>query len=349
MGDRTTIAWTDATWTPIRARRMDTGKVGVHCERVSEGCKNCYAATFNQRNLPVHGTGLDFTILNREKVEIFVDDEMLLAPIRWKRPRRIFVCSQTDLFGEFVSDAQIDQVFAAMALCPQHTFQVLTKRPQRMRQWVTNDGNEDDESMRDRMDEAAARNFEACHANMNPPERWPLPNVWLGVTAENQARADERIPLLLQTPAAKRFVSVEPMLGPVDLFNAGMKLDGKLNRQTGERAFLHWVICGGESSQGARPMHPDWVRSLRDQCQAAAVPFLHKQNGEWAPGETVDRTTGIVETARLIDDQWFFGKESLARTDGHVDDQPDVYRVGKKAAGRLLDGREWNQFPEVTP
>jgi len=338
MGDKSKIEWTQATWTPVRARRHDTGKVGVHCERVSEGCKNCYACSHNKRNLPVHGTGLDFTILNREKVDIFVDEDMLMAPLRWKRPRKIFVCSQTDLFGEFVSDEQIDQVFAAMALCPQHTFQVLTKRPERMRQWATNDGNEDDESMRDRMDEAAARNFEACHANMNPPERWPLPNVWLGVTAENQARADERIPLLLQTPAAKRFVSVEPMLGPVDLQNHPMFWQSN--------AKIDWVICGGESGHGARPMHPDWARSLRDQAVAAGVPFMFKQWGAWQNGSDEDWQGKIV----LNDGRRCSVPEELdqdTRNNWPKFRPTKMAFVGKKAAGRLLDGREWNEFPEV--
>jgi protein gp37 len=128
MSENSKIEWTDASWTPVRARRKDNGKVGVACVKVSPACKNCYAERFNMRNLPVHGTGLPYTVEALDQVEIFLDEEMLLVPLKWKKPRKIFVCSQTDLFGEFVPDEMIDRVFAVMALCPQHTFQVLTKR-----------------------------------------------------------------------------------------------------------------------------------------------------------------------------------------------------------------------------
>lgn len=346
MADKSRIEWTDSTWTPIRARRKDTGKVGVHCERVSPACKNCYAATFNKRNLPVHGTGLDFIVPNRELVDVFVDEKMLHQPLRWRRGRRIFVCSQTDLFGEFVTDKQIDRVFAVMALAPQHTFQVVTKRPERMRSYLGSG---------ERHTPIIVAMFAGWGVDA-AALRWPLPNVWLGVTAENQEWADKRIPLLLQTPAAKRFVSVEPMLGPVDLQNLpsisgiGRYLDALQRFEDGSGiGFLHQVICGGESGHGARPMHPDWARSLRDQCQAAGVPFFFKQWGEWAPYEekeangllvpcSGDKTAlAIVEGADAIGPKWLWPAGS------------DVawQRVGKRAAGRLLDGREWNEFPEA--
>lgn len=358
MADRSKIEWTDATWTPIRARRRDNGKLGVHCERVSPACKNCYAATLNRRNLPSHGTGLDFTRPNREMVDVFVDEEMLLQPLRWRRGRKIFVCSQTDLFGEFVTDNMIDQVFAVMALCPQHTFQVLTKRPERMREYLTAEI-----PLSDRAEYVLSQaahtgkivwdprgserhNYYGCGqigdiSNRRVLPGWPLPNVWLGVTAENQEWADKRIPLLLETPAAKRFVSVEPMLGEIDLTGYVPAYHG-----IDERRYLDQVICGGESGSGARPLHPDWARSLRDQCQAAGVPFFFKQWGEFSPlkpnpcthwtlidhgGETFENTTA------------WNGRRGQDSETG----EEYVYRVGKRAAGRLLDGREWNEFPEV--
>jgi protein gp37 len=375
MADKSRIEWTDASWTPIRARRLDTGKVGVHCERVSPACQNCYAATFNRRNLPSHGTGLDFTRPNRDLVEIFVDEDMLMQPLRWKSTRRIFVCSQTDLFGEFVTDDMIDRVFAVMALCPQHTFQVLTKRPERMLKWTQgiddNDGGWiDGECYRDSLIDGEAQNIYCKLHQAADPSEWlavhlPLPNVWLGVTAENQEWADKRIPLLLQTQAAKRFVSVEPMLGPVVLrqyltprtlyvcqrcgeeFGDGeecpsgcLKAQGDPNGDCGDTV-LDWVICGGESGHGARPMHPDWARSLRDQCVQAGVPFFFKQWGEWASSgphnmDAVISPTGIVpqRSQVLLGD----GVKEGART--------LITRVGKHAAGRLLDGVEWSQFPE---
>jgi len=252
MSSKSKIEWTDATWTPIRARRKDTGKVGVHCVKVSPECANCYSSTFNKRNLPNHGTGLDFTVLNGEKVDIFCDDNILLQPLKWKRARKIFVCSQTDLFGEFVGYELIDRVFSVMALCPQHTFQLLTKRAERMHKYVSSATAHDGII-------TAMRRFVAGVAAI----RWPLPNVWIGVTAGTQRSADERNPWLVETPAAVRFVSAEPLLEAVKLDLTG----------------IDWVIAGGESGYGARPMHPDWARSLRDQCQAAGVAFFMKQWG----------------------------------------------------------------------
>jgi hypothetical protein len=174
----------------------------------------------------------------------------------------------------------------------------------------------------------------------------PLPNVWLGVSVEDQARADERIPHLLDTLAAVRFISAEPLLGPIDLRHIAPTETGYINAlcsSTGPN--LDQVIAGGESGPNARPVHPDWARSLRDQCAAADVAFFFKQWGEWAPGENVERATGIVETADWFDGRWTLGRENLADNEGHVDDEPDVYRIGKKRAGALLDGREHREFP----
>jgi protein gp37 len=167
--------------------------------------------------------------------------------------------------------------------------------------------------------------------------------VWLGVSVEDQAAADARIPLLLETPAALRFLSVEPMLGPVDLGHCLCREWAQGGLTLGR--YLDWVIVGGESGAGARPMHPDWVRGVRDQCVRAEVPFFFKQWGEWTPGENVDLMRGVVDTATWFNDRWIFAMESLAYQDGHVDDQPDLYRMGKKRAGALLDGRMWRQMP----
>jgi len=285
--DKTAIEWTDSTWNPIRARRKTLDsfgrggiKVGWHCEHVSEGCRFCYAEGINRRL----GTGLDFKPGHRGDIEIFLDEKMLLAPLRWRKPRDIFVCSMTDLFADFVRDEWIDRMFAMMALCRQHRFQVLTKRPKRMRAHVQRPefGNE---------------------VEIFP---WPLPNVWLGISAEDQANADERIPELLATPAAVRFVSLEPLLGPIDL---GIMRGGLMHPR------ISWVICGGESGPHARLMRPEWIRLIRDQCAAAGVPFFFKQWGEY---EYMSEFTGGAITIR---------------------------RVGKRAAGRLLDGVEHSAMP----
>ena len=152
------------------------------------------------------------------------------------------------------------------------------------------------------------------------PCQVPLPNVWLGVSVENQAAADERIPLLLRTPAAVRFISAEPLLGLIGLAYRFPHADGM-------RDDRFWVICGGESGSGARPMNPDWARSLRDQCAAAGVPFFFKQWGEFAPGPHSNNPSKEIPI--------------------HCSTGGLMHHAGKKAAGALLDGREWKQFPEV--
>lgn len=290
MSDRSKIEWTDATWNPVFAwrktpnPRRDGRQRGWHCEHVSEGCRNCYAERMNRRL----GNGLDYKPGNRAQVEIGI--ETVHAPLRWRKPRMVFVGSMTDIFADFVTDNMLDRIFATMALCPQHTFQVLTKRPARMWSYLTTCTGKFDvghacgrvAGIIERMvDERGWRTGVGPLPFGQPGAKWwPLANVWLGVSVEDQATADERIPDLLATPAAIRFVSYEPALGPVDFTaierrypSAGgfmRPLDGRFNR-------IDWLICGGESGPGARPMHPDWARSARDQCAAAGVAFFMKQ------------------------------------------------------------------------
>ncbi|MBK8200407.1 MAG: phage Gp37/Gp68 family protein [Acidobacteria bacterium] len=249
MSATTGIQWCDATWNPIRG-----------CTRVSEGCRHCYAeamaARFNRPGQWGHGIAEMRDGKPRWTGRVDVVKEALTLPLRWKKPgKRIFVNSISDLFHEAVPDEAIDRVFAVMALAPQHTFIVLTKRPARMRAWLT-------------FDRIAAVHREAEDAMTHREEiepNWPLPNVQMGVSVEDQPTADERIPDLLATPAAVRIVSAEPLLGPVD--------------------FLPWlhgidqIIVGGESGPGARPMHPQWVRDIRDQVKAAGRALFFKQWG----------------------------------------------------------------------
>ncbi len=344
MADGTSIEWTDATWNPVRG-----------CTRVSEGCRNCYAERVARR---FSGTGMPYeglaTSVGRWNGKTRLVEGAIDQPLRWKRPRRIFVNSTSDLFHESLTDEEIDRIFAVMLLAQQHTFQVLTKRSARMRNYFA------DKYERHGVILLAAEKF-----SPSQPTRmaWPLPNVWLGVSVENQAAADERIPMLLETPAAVRFISAEPLLGPVDLRNVNpLKLDAAdspvlIDTLTGHvkgpddmlPAQIDWVIAGGESGPGARPMHPDWARSLRDQCAVAGVPYFFKQWGEWSPiaddlfpfkhepGSLIGMTTVCSTDRKRIGERSFaaFSAAGNARME----------RVGKRAAGAELDGREHKEFP----
>lgn len=274
MADNTGIEWTDATWNPV------TG-----CTKVSPGCDHCYAETFAERwrGTPGHHFEQGFDLVLRP--------DRLEQPLRWTRPRRIFVNSMSDLFHQDVPDEYLDRVFDVMEQARQHTFQVLTKRHARMRAYLRARA-EKRWQYADKFEGTPTPGMQvspaASHARLwatNPP-----PNIWVGVSVENQHWADIRIPALIDTPAAVRFLSCEPLLGPVDLWRSvcphalawrGTTTTPPQRRDCCDTAVseIGWVIVGGESGRGARPMHPDWPRSLRDQCVAAGVPYLFKQLG----------------------------------------------------------------------
>jgi protein gp37 len=268
--------------------------------------------------------------------------EKLEEPLRWTKPRKIFVNSMSDLFHENVPDEYIDKVFAVMALAPRHTFQVLTKRPQRMRAYL---GMDDRAETIGWAETAIYETYGRLPigAYHGPTHRkLPLPNVWLGVSVENQAAADERIPLLLQTPAAVRWISAEPLIGPVDLTQLVIGYNDHthgswrepihMNSLADYRGYnsINWVVAGGESGANARPMHPEWARSLRDQCKEAGVAFLFKQWGEYIEDTQHGLVTGVFEPVRAYKFQ----------------DEVIVERIGKKYAGRTLDGRTWDEYPK---
>lgn len=257
MGARTSIEWTrgddgqpGATWNPV------TG-----CNAVSPGCNHCYAEALAHR--------FDGTPQFPNGFQVTLRPERLEQPLRWRRPRRIFVNSMSDLFHDLVPDDYIARVFAVMAAAQHHTFQVLTKRQARMRSLISRG-----------LLALVDYWIEDYGAQVT---KWPLPNVWLGVSAENQQWADIRIPALLATPAAIRFVSAEPLLGPIDIWHSRCPVHdcsvGICTSSCPERRRVDWVIVGGESGHGARSMHPDWARALRDQCQQAGTAFLFKQTG----------------------------------------------------------------------
>ncbi|KLU61857.1 phage protein Gp37/Gp68 [Peptococcaceae bacterium CEB3] len=321
MGVKSKIEWTDNTWNPVSG-----------CTKVSDGCRHCYAERMAKRlagrcGYPAH-----------DPFSVTLHPDKLYAPLHWRKPRRVFVNSMSDLFHDDVPDYFLDEVFGTILACkvfknePDHIFQILTKRPERMRRYFTSSSPSDllqrwaqtmkwvamvedpDVLFSELVFSETCHDWDSNGRNSSGSEYkpwgytnklFPLPNVWFGVSVENQTTADERIPLLLQTPAAVRFISAEPLLEPVSLRwlaawdgKASNPQSSMTNEYDGLRK-LDWVIAGAETGHNARPMHPDWVRGLRDQCQEAGVPFFFKH--------------------------W-----------------------GKKEAGRLLDGRTWDDMPPIS-
>lgn len=337
MASASKIEWTEATWNPV-----------IGCSRVSPGCQHCYAETMAARIVHMHGTASPYTdVVKRGPTgeplplwngEVRFLPDRLTQPLKWRKPRRIFVNSMSDLFHEKLTNEQIAAVFGVMAACPQHTFQVLTKRAKRMRDWFAWVSEED--SPGDSVAEWLAFEGSAfgCEEQIRrmggvwcPPQigdegrielrgyyddirfPWPLPNVWLGVSAEDQQRADERISLLLECPAAVRMVSLEPLLGPVDLrhlqpgdppteINALSGTHGVLRPHRGECASLDWVIVGGESGRDARPCNVAHVRQIVRDCKTAGVACFVKQLGarpEQSPAEALRHRVGS-DAARAV-------------------------------------------------
>jgi len=330
---KTSIEWTDDVWNPVRG-----------CTKVSAGCKNCYAETFAERWRGVAGhpyeQGFDLRLVPRKLTE----------PLMWRKPRRVFVNSMSDLFHESIPNEYIAAVFGVMAVTPRHTYQVLTKRSRRMREWF--EWLADSPAMKigdacineDVVGSESLTVYEDfdCFAHNVVERTWPIPNVWLGVSVENQQAADERIPDLLATPAAVRWISAEPLLGPVSLESSlggtlwigGQRGCNGTHRGPGGEDLHHhhddrckrgldWVVAGGESGPGARPMHPAWARSIRDQCVSAGVPFFFKQWGNNAPNWYTNAAGSKVEGSEWME------------------------RRSKKLAGRELDGRTWDEYPQV--
>ena len=305
--------------TPIEWTRSDDGSAGATwnpvtgCTKVSEGCDHCYAETFAERLRGVPGHPFE------QGFDVRLWPERLTLPLRWRRPRRVFLNSMSDLWRDAVGADLIARVFAVIAVAEQHTFQVLTKRPGRMHSLLS------DEAFWHQVQKAAAEYGPSPEA-MAAIDGQFLPNLWLGVSVETQKWASVRLDKLAATSAAAvRFASCEPLLGELDIrpWLAGS---------------LQWVIAGGESGPGARPMHPDWARSLRDQCQDAGVPYFFKQWGAFAP-EANGHDRGGIQFIDRRGQSWN-GMEIPARPDA-----VGMRRVGKGRAGRMLDGRTWDEFP----
>jgi len=380
MAENTKIEWTQDTWNPV------TG-----CSVVSPGCANCYAMGLAGTRLAHHPSRAGLTTMSKAgpvwNGKVRLNEDWLTQPLKWKRPRMIFVCAHGDLFHENVPDEWIDRVFAVMALSPQHTFQVLTKRAQRMREYMVSSRRDAWSIAADPMGDFAPLSPQEyanrAHIAVSVPtlecirwesvfSRFPLPNVWLGVSTEDQPRADERVPELLATPAAVRFVSAEPLLGAIDFNKIDIAAwlrryrpdsDIGLNAYDPDMRFpllspfehfgsgasypgLDWIIVGGESGPNARPMHPDWARNIRDQCAEAGVPFFFKQWGEWA----VDKLSAGGDLGGDMRRDLVRHVCADRENDGHFrKGDRHMRRVGKHRAGRLLDGRTHDAMPEGRP
>lgn len=350
MSDGTKIEWTDATANVVNG-----------CTVLSPGCKHCYAMRLAGTRMKHHPTREGLTIDTKAgpvwNGKVRFNEKALQDVLHWTKPRMIFWNAHGDLFHESVPDEWIDRCFAVMALTPQHKHQVLTKRSARMREYCSA------EESRERIAEHVLSQF---GGKGTPPtvyggaitdrrDRviWPLSNVWLGVSVEDQTRAEERIPDLLATPAAVRWISAEPLLGPLDLKKwLGWVHHHPDNTERNSPEMLaiikatrdklgggiDWIVAGGESGPNARPMHIDWVRGLRDQCSAAGVAFLFKQWGEWFPYGHIDGDGHRNVRSR---------GEAPGLWHTWPDRTEDCFscRIGKQQAGRLLDGVLHNGYP----
>ncbi|AOZ11105.1 DUF5131 family protein [Cupriavidus malaysiensis] len=378
MAQASPIEWTDETWNVVRG-----------CNRVSPGCMHCYAevsaARFSKEGMPYHRLVQATSQGPKWTGEVALVPELLGYPLSKRKPHRIFVNSMSDLFHEAVPFEFIAATFGAMALAEHHTFQILTKRAERMRaffDWIQHEGAARNgpaqlcisQLLRDAESLPKSAEKRMRHAEVEGIQ-WPLQNVWLGVSAENQDAANERIPTLLRTPAAIRWVSIEPLLGPIDLeqvkwwrdrdhhvdvLRGGYWTNGPLTSnmswRPGDRqghfvnhsdfpACLDWVVVGGESGKNARPMHPLWVHTLQAQCKAADVPFFFKQHGVWREASAIasDVTLPAEDWAFVqADGKAFYGHEAFRAKD------PDgvlMARIGRERAGYELGGVVYRETP----
>ncbi len=384
---------TGIEWTHIPGFKGETWNPIVGCSVISPGCTNCYAMSMAARLEKMKLQQYMGTTVPSKAGPVWTgrlniaSEQVLTKPLRWSKPRAIFVNSMGDLFHEDVLEDWVARIFAIMALCPQHIFIVLTKRSERMRSllseksdgWLLGDSSRPGTLCHEiystgfKIQRELFPDRAPAEKGRELDRKWPLPNVWLGVSVEDQVRANERIPDLLTTPASRRFLSCEPLLAPVDLRDIddgsyGIDaLSGEVHdmfRPCRPVPPIDWVIAGGESGHKARPVHPYWISSLRDQCAAADVPFFFKQWGEWmpvcemtdefsqtlhypAPKQDPLRTTRskydhcVIDAAgtvrKISDGMAFTGELPMG-----------VYKVGKGKAGSNLAGETLHNWPEVS-
>ena len=354
------IEYVDATINPV-----------IGCQKSSPACDHCFAERMAARKLtPAHAAAIGPN--GRWNKEFIWQPKQLEKLAHWRKPRRVFIGSMTDL--GLIRHGWWRRIWEAMISSPQHTFLILTKRPHFLSIKVH-------ECLRDMLEDAQRFNSDPDNDRVVESIQDVIPpHIWFGVTVEDQQRADERIPDLLQLPAARRFISAEPILGPVDLSmwlpkvngprhpdpetDAEVRGDEAEGRRVDESAGLvegwhrgwsplSWVIVGGESGPGARPMHPEWARSLRDQCVAARIPYHFKQWGEWAPRGGYGFSDPLpddhgVRVRLSLDGRHSSSDLPAFGVPGNGSCKGDIWlgRFGKKAAGREFDGRTWDEFPE---
>lgn len=390
---KTKIEWCDYSSNPIKAVNIETAtkKRGWFCTKVSKGCAGCYSEAINKR----FGNGLPYTAANESKIDFVLDENELdkIAKSRAPAGSRVFLCDMTDLFHWKIPIHFIDAVFATIATRPDLTFIILTKRPAEMiRYFYWNKIGDILCRLRDeygalpsgatapewlkkfvglyQLDDVFNGTRKGLLGYREPtdkrprkmPEHWPLPNLQLGVSVEDQPTADERIPDLLQCPAAVRIVSYEPALGPLGLdYHTEI---GECDSDGNWLDQIDGVIAGGESGQGARPSHPDWFRAVRNECQALEVPFFFKQWGEWYPlpepfkyrpnigsgnaeyNRALKAFCRAYGASMIVDARPEGWEGHLSKYSALSDGEYAIGRVGKKKAGRLLDGVEHNELPD---
>jgi len=385
MARLTGIEYLTATWNPIAMR----------CTPVSRGCDHCWHQAMAKRFASMSQFSDEVRAAYAGEGPPVLVESRLEQPLHWTGHQVVGVQFMGDLFHEAVPEEFIWKVFAVMSMAQQHTFLVLTKRPERMcevlgrgfhgEMWAERDELIERHVVPPSLGLRFTRNSQRVPHDMEttvdmlleyqPEPEWPLPNAILGISAENQPTVDERVAELLRIPAAGRAVSLEPLLGPTDLISYIQLTDDNADLPHYEehgwaynswsggfwgtedscyapQLGIHWVIVGGETGPGARPMHPDWVRSIRDQCQAAGVPFFFKSWGAWRPlqGSGARAPTPVGFWAEHPDpyaNTLYTAPDGQTFIKGVCSSGEHMVRVGKKAAGNRLDGRAWEQLPEV--
>lgn len=348
------IEWTHRPGTKSEVWNPTTG-----CDKVSAGCRGCYAEVMHKRLRGMGQKKYQHPFLGHLQMH---EDE-LLKPLSWIKPRTVFVNSMSDLFHKDVTWMFLDKVFAIMVLTPHNTYQILTKRAEEMSLYFA----QGKERLVERWEQATYEigltdknddpDSPACHVFNLCEDQWPRPNIWLGVSAEDQETYDDRVGELMHVDAHVRFVSYEPALGPINITSVGIY--ESVHRQWS--GIPDWIIAGGESGHNARPAHPDWFRSVRDQCQAAGVKFFFKQFGNWHTS-AVNMMTGQAVFKMYNSYQHFTQKDWVMKGQKCIDLNGKICNIGKdfqdaqypiaimtrvkKKDINVLDGVQHLEFPE---